>query len=542
MSNALKAVNVHATPQRERARADQVENSAGGFVFATSPLENLRRFLILGTDGGTYYASERDLTKTNVEFLQKALDEGVNEYVHEVVEISDQGRAPKNSQAIFALAFAMANATSGKDVIRSAVPRVCRTSTHLFEFAQYVENLAGWGRAKRGAVADWYVGKDAGQVAFQAIKYRQRNGWTHRDLLRLAHPGADTKGKAAVYDWISGRGLKEGAPEILGQFEEMQAAKSVEQVVSLIERTSLPWETIPTEFLKDLRVWRALFDKGNLGQTALLRNVTRFAKLGAFDSMTFARAYGNALKDQEALARGRIHPISVLSALRVYEKGTPVRDSYYGYGRTQKDWSTNGVIADSLEEAFYGSFKSVRSSGKRQMLALDVSGSMTTPVTGVPGLSCREASAVMAMVTARTEDFYDILGFTSGGRGGWGRDGVLTDLGFSAKDSLSTAINKVSGLSFGGTDCALPMVYAKERSLEIDTFVVYTDSETWAGRVQPFQALKDYRKASGIDAKLIVVGMASNGFSIADPKDPGMLDVVGLDSAAPQIISEFSRG
>lgn len=540
MSTALKAVNVHATDQRTRARADQVENSAGGFVFATSPLENLRRFLILGTDGGTYYASERDLTQTNVEFLQKALDAGVNEYVRTVVEISDQGRAPKNSQAIFALAFAMANATEGKDVIRAAVPKVCRTSTHLFEFAQYVENLAGWGRAKRGAVADWYASQDADGVAFQAIKYRQRNGWTHRDLLRLSHPGADTPAKAAVYDWISGRGIKEGAPEILSQFEEMQKADSPEKVIRLIESTRLPWETIPTEYLKDLRVWRALFEQGNLGQTALLRNVTRFAKLGAFDSMTFARAYGNALADQEALAKGRIHPISVLSALRVYENGTPSRRGW-GY---DKEWKDNSVILDSLEAAFYNAFKTVESSGKRQFLAIDVSGSMSTPVTGVPGLSCAEASAVMAMVTARTEDYYEIRGFTHSGGGSWyGRGNAqLTDLGFSAKDSLKTAMSKTRKHNFGGTDCALPMVYAKQNSLEVDTFVVYTDNETWAGSIQPFQALKDYRKASGIDAKLIVVGMASNGFTIADPRDKGMLDVVGLDSAAPQIISEFSRG
>ena len=36
--------------------------------------------------------------------------------------------------------------------------------------------------------------------------------------------------------------------------------------------------------------------------------------------------------------------------------------------------------------------------------------------------------------------------------------------------------------------------------------------------------------------------MASNGFSIADPNDPGQLDVVGFDTATPQLIADFSRG
>ena len=86
------------------------------------------------------------------------------------------------------------------------------------------------------------------------------------------------------------------------------------------------------------------------------------------------------------------------------------------------------------------------------------------------------------------------------------------------------------------------MLYALDREREVDTFVIYTDSETWAGDVHPVQALADYRRASGIDARLVVVGMVSNGFSIADPNDPGMLDVVGFDSATPQLISEFARG
>lgn len=36
--------------------------------------------------------------------------------------------------------------------------------------------------------------------------------------------------------------------------------------------------------------------------------------------------------------------------------------------------------------------------------------------------------------------------------------------------------------------------------------------------------------------------MVSNGFSITDPEDAGMLDVVGFDSAAPALIADFAGG
>lgn len=94
----------------------------------------------------------------------------------------------------------------------------------------------------------------------------------------------------------------------------------------------------------------------------------------------------------------------------------------------------------------------------------------------------------------------------------------------------------------GGTDCAQPMLYAKQKKLPVDVFIVYTDCETWTGKIHPSQALTQYRKAMGIDARLIVCAMTANEFTLADPNDAGMLDMAGFDSAAPEIIRTFALG
>lgn len=39
-----------------------------------------------------------------------------------------------------------------------------------------------------------------------------------------------------------------------------------------------------------------------------------------------------------------------------------------------------------------------------------------------------------------------------------------------------------------------------------------------------------------------MVGMVANRFSIADPTDAGMLDVVGSDTSTPEVIAGFTRG
>jgi 60 kDa SS-A/Ro ribonucleoprotein len=163
-------------------------------------------------------------------------------------------------------------------------------------------------------------------------------------------------------------------------------------------------------------------------------------------------------------------------------------------------------------------------------------------IAGIPGLTPRVASAAMAMATARIEPSFSTLAFASAGGafGPRGLSGVMS-LPLSPRQRLDDVLGMVNGLPFGGTDCSLPMIWAQKNKVEVDTFVVYTDSETWAGEIHPFQALRDYRQAMGRPAKLVVVGMTSTGFTIADPQDPGMLDVVGFDAAAPQVMADFSR-
>jgi 60 kDa SS-A/Ro ribonucleoprotein len=39
-----------------------------------------------------------------------------------------------------------------------------------------------------------------------------------------------------------------------------------------------------------------------------------------------------------------------------------------------------------------------------------------------------------------------------------------------------------------------------------------------------------------------VVGTTATECSIANPSDPGMLDIAGFDTAVPQLVADFSRG
>jgi 60 kDa SS-A/Ro ribonucleoprotein len=531
----LATISTRQTPQTEKATPEQVQNNAGGYTFTIDEMARLRRFLVLGVDGGTYYASAGDLAKDNAGIVLEMAKTRTADLVAEIVTVSTAGRAPKQNPALFALAcVASLGDEDGRRAALDALPLVARTGTHLFLFARYVEQFRGWGRGLRRAVGNWYVTKPVEDVAYQAVKYRQREGWSHRDLLRLAHPATDGEARRRLFDWVCGRDGQVDGLRVVEGYQKAQTS-AVADIPALIANYPLSWEMLPDGALNRPEVWGALLDKG-MPQTALIRQLPRLTRLGLLDPMGPRTATVAAqLADPQRLKKGRVHPVNMLVAQRTYVSGQGARG--------QSTWTPSRPIADALDAAFYAAFGAVEPSGKRLMLALDVSGSMGSAISGMP-ITCREASAALALVTAATESSYEIVGFTSGSRPSrWtGYGAGLTALSISPRQRLDDAIRAVSNLPFGGTDCALPMIDALERKLPVDTFVVYTDNETWAGDIHPHQALCRYRERLGIDAKLIVVGMTSTQFTIADSTDPGMLDIAGFDSAVPTLITDFARG
>jgi 60 kDa SS-A/Ro ribonucleoprotein len=533
--------------------AGQAPNSAGGFAWEIDDWARLHRFLILGSEGGSYYASEWTLTRENAQAVERCIREDGKRAVAEIAVVSEEGRAPKNDPTLFALAMA---AGLGDEATRraalAALPRAARTGTHLFQFATFVEQFRGWGRSLRRAVGAWYADRPVDGLAYQAVKYRQRDGVTHRDLLRLAHPAGKVSAgnpslevsaeHAALFEWIVRGTASEILPRIVEGFIRAQSVETPKHSAALVREYRLPREAIKPEHLTSSEVWSALLE--DMPMTALIRNLATMTRVGVIAPASDETAKVVVqLTDAERIRKARVHPIALLAALRTYGAGRGAR----GRG----EWNPVREIVDALDAAFYTAFENVEPVGKRMLLALDVSGSMVSgQVAGVPALTPRDASAALALVTAATESRYEVVGFYAGDRGfskrGAGRfagrtDG-LTPLAISPRQRLDDVIKTVSSLPFGGTDCALPMLYARVAKREIDTFVIYTDSETWAGDIHPVQALRDYRRASGIDARLVIVGMVSNGFSIADPADPGMLDIVGFDTATPQLLADFARG
>lgn len=530
MTNYSDHYSKKKTQQSESIQGkDMIKNNAGGYVFEASLEQQFRRFLILGTESGSYYVREKELTIENAKAVERFINEKGIKAVDLIVEVSTEGQAYKNDPALFALAIAVSCLNDDvRKYALSVLPKVARIGTHLFHFLEFVKGWRGWGRGLRKAVANWYLLKDNKSLAFQSIKYQQRDGWSHRDALRLSHPKTKDEEKDAIFKWITHKEIdstiKGNGIELIKASEEAKIADKT-KLIKLIKDYSLPRETIPTEFLTNPDIWKELLC--DMGITALIRNLGNMSKIGllSYSNDDVVKYVTEKLSSEEILKKGRIHPIQLLAALFTYSAGHGVR----GKG----EWEPVPQVIDTLDDSFYKTFKMIEPTNKSIILALDVSSSMSWgTIGGAPGLTPRIASAALALVTANTEKNYKFLAFYN----------KISTINISPKQRLDDVIKYISNFPFGATDCSLPMIWALENKVKADAFVILTDSETWIGKIHPMQALEEYRRKMNLPhSKLIVVGMISNKFSIADPKDPNCLDIVGFDTTTPQLISEFIK-
>ncbi len=535
-------------PGRE---AEMAPNNAGGYGFTLGDGEQLMRFLILGSEGNTYYVSQAKLTELNAQAAIRCIKADGVRAVKLAFDVNVNNRAPKTDSQLFVIALALKHGDQDtKNHAAVCVQDMLRTGTHLLHFVAMIDSLGGWNRMKRKIVAEWYTRRSADDAAFQILKYRQRDEWSQRDVLRLAHPIPPSIQHNALFQWAVGKGFATEVqhnmlPDLIqahgymsrmvttGELSVTPQASPKQAALFGIEQR-IPREALPTEALSDPDVWRALLSSTPLH--ALLRNLGNLTENGV--AATDTAQIVQKLTNKEGLRRSRVHPFAVLLATLVYKQGHGVRGS--------KTWTPIRSVLDALEEAYDLSFGSVVPTNKRILIGIDISGSMTAPCIGTP-IQASTAASAMAITLARSEPNAVVVRFDTAVRG-------------IVPITKRTGIASLESTTGGGTDLSAIVRWASgdvsdggsvfwrqnvrqapvhRDPLPCDAFILLTDNETWAGKIHTTQALANYRKAVGPNAKLVCCAMAANNVSVVDPQDPLQFGCAGLDANLPSLVSDF---
>ncbi len=509
--------------------ADMIQGRSGGWMFKVDRWQLLRRCLLIGTAQSTYYASKQALTGEFIEVVQRAVAADPTRVASDILYASE-GRSINNSAPLLALVvLSMGESPDAKQAFQEIFPQVVRTGSHFYEWLSYTKAMRGFGKIVREVGKAWLSNSDVKALAYQLLKYQQRQGFSHRDALRLFHVKPPTEDHNQLFQWViqGWQDLPAQTPsEAMAQIWWYEWLKRhPQQTHQAISKGRLTHEMVAPVGQMDRKAWQLLFNDMPIG--ALLRNLGSLTQLGVLtiDHRDNLKRVHQVLTNAKYLRKGRIHPIDILKALKTYQSGGRV-------GQSQKTWKPIPRVMDSLEKALEVSFDVLPATNKTFLHAIDVSGSMSYYTVSSIGLTCCEIATVMALATAKAESHYVIRGFATDFR----------DLQITARDAFKDAMAKASHQNFGGTDASVAYDWALSHRVKVDVFCFWTDCESWAGRHHPSQALKAYRRKLNTKAKAVYITLAPYGISLVDPDDPLSWDIAGFDPGTPRLIQMVASG
>jgi len=552
--------NERSTPQSQAAPGkDMVKNDAGAFAFKQSDFDRMKRFVFIGTEGGSYYADERTVTVESAQSTRKAVEARHRDTVDFLVEALNAGRVHKLDAALFTFALTCAVGTDDeRSYAMSKIPTLLRTGTQLFKFLQFLKTLRGiGGSGLQRQVSRWFTSRSVGDLENQFIKFFQREGMSFRDVLRIARPGVAKKGRPSfeyedAADTIQARALvawavaggdknmlyadisaKGGLGYAIARLPDRLAAMNrlhiggteIGTAVDLITKHKLPREAVPTEMLRDPIVWDALLP--HMPMMAMVRNLGNMTKNGIIDFNSHGeRTVIDRLHDKERLVKSRIHPFHLLLAARTYASGRGLRGS--------GEWKPSNRVVEALSDAFDAvAANSEFRIEKPTLLAIDTSASMNGgwgPRTST-GFSPKEIAALMAYVFVRMESNVDIIGFDTA---------VNNYVPITKRTTIEQVV--ANARSGGGTNCALPFQHALRSKTNYDSVVMVTDSESWAGWRHTFQECDEYRNKVNPNCKAVEIQVAASASGTQQlPDSPLNLQAVGFDAATYNVVESFIR-
>lgn len=509
-------------PVTKQADPRQIKNDSAGFVFQADILTRLERFLILGAEGSTYYVSHQEHAFRNVQTVSQALTQDPIKAIDLAHDVSVKGRAMKQDAGLYVIAEALKHPTiEVRHHAAAAALEIVRTGSTLLSLIAYIGKERGTGKIVRGLINEWYNSRAGRELAYQVVKYANRANWTHGDVIRRGHVKPSTPEHDAIFKWLLHNSDKNGTFALEGDIADYlrsyDALRTADErsIIGLVERFGFTHDMIPSEQLTS-KVWRLLLEKG-LAITALTRNLGSLTAKGLLDDHSILVKVVEAFS-QERVTKGRVHPMTLYQALKVYASGKGVRGTL--------TWNPKRQVIDALDDAFYLAFGNLTQSKKRIHVALDHSQSMTSGnVMGMPSTTPAQASVAMGSVLAYQ---YPYATFTLFGTS-ISRTEAITPK--RRLDDIERSIRRIGE----ATDFSIAMDYHAKHDLG-EALIMFTDGQVNTGR-HVHTSIDELRRKRG-PVKIVGALTEANDISLKID-DPNYLGIAGFDSSVPQLLTGF---
>lgn len=485
-------------------RADAL-NREGAPAYGLGPEAMLAQLAATGTLADNFYDGAEDQMVRMLE-AAKACDPF---YVAQAAVYARRAGAMKDAPALLAAYLTVAD----PDLAVPVFGRVIDTGRMLRSFVQIIRS-GQVGRSSLGSRPKRLVQRWLEQASMRDLMAAATgNDPSLADIVKMVHPKPADAARRAFYGWLLGRPYDVAAlPAEIAAFEAWKRDRS------------LPLPPVPFEWLTAQPLTAAQWGElaGRMGWQALRMNLNTLARNGAFGVAGVSDLVARRLEDREAAARARPMPYQLMVALDQASDGVPLK------------------VQAALEAALEQSLRAVPALPGRVVVCPDVSGSMSSPVTGYrKGASskvrCIDVAALVAAAVLRTNRQARVLPFEE----------RVVDLTLKATDRLAANAAKLAAVGGGGTCVSAPLALLNGEAAAVDLVVIVSDNQSWvdATRSGATATMREWKAISRRNpgAKLVCIDIQPYGTTQASGR-PDILNVGGFSDAVFDTVARFVSG
>lgn len=521
---ANKSVFKSAQKGKTQPAADTT-NLAGGAAYKLGDKAALAQYAATGTFNDTYYSTGEDqiavvlgiLPKVDVEFVGKV-----------AIYSREQGRM-KDMPSLLA-AHLSTRGEEGLKVLKKIFPFVIDNGRMLRNFAQIIRSgktgRKSFGTASKNLIRGWFDSKEPANI----FKMSVGNDPSLGDILEMVNisGGKLSPERQALFKYLKEVEYDaDSLPPLVKEYEAFKKSPATAE-------GALP--KVPFEMLMGLSLtekqWRLLADQASW--TQLRMNLNTFSRHGVFKIQDAAKHLAAKLKNPDEIKKAKPFPyqlmITYLSTQEGGEEGVP------------------RVLRDALHDALDIATENVPTIEGPSHALIDVSGSMSSPVTGTrqgatSKARCVDVAALIGSAFLRKNKESMIIPYS---------DNVFPNP-CEARDSVMTNAQRLASLGGGGTNLSSAFVHLNKHKAKGNLVVVCSDMETWAdgktygashgyfgGGTVPAQAWAEY-KSRNPKAKLVCINLQA-GNTCQVTNSPDVLNIGGWSDTMWEVIKSFVEG
>ncbi|MFG6414332.1 RNA-binding protein [Roseateles sp. DC23W] len=489
--------------------AATARNAEQAPAYAFGPRHRLAQLAATGCLSRTFYAdAEQQLDQ--VLALTQTLEPA---FIAKTAIYGRQSGYMKDMPALLAASLAVRDVA----LLNQVFSRVVDNGKMLRNFVQILRSGAvgrkSLGSRPKKLVQQWLLTATEKQLLNAAVG----NTPSLADVVKMVHPKPAEVWRAAWFAWLIGRPFDEAAlPTITQTFERFKRAAAQGEAAELPD--------VPFQMLTALPLtspqWAQIARQGSWQMVR--QNLATFARHGVFDLPGMTEVVAAKLSDAQAVAKARVMPYQLLSAFKAAGESVPAQ------------------VREALQDAMELALSNVPALTGRVVVCPDVSGSMSSAVTGLRGsatssVRCIDVAALVAAAVLRKNPQARVLPFEQD----------VVKLQLNARDSVMTNAQALAKIGGGGTNCSAPLAVLNRERRAVDVVILVSDNESWvdANRRGATQTLREWEvlKQRNPKARLVCIDIQPTATTQAAERHD-ILNVGGFSDAVFTMVANFAAG